>query len=339
MRRFHFLLMTAWLLMMCGCGQKGGDSRTELPPEADSVAATVEVARLDLMATQWGALDSARQARSLAEDAELWQPLLMMARIDTVASPEALTRYAATPAVKMFGPEVEKLFPASDGALSEQVSNMLGRLWAMAPGVPTPRIAAALLPYSQSIILTDSAHIAYIATNHYLGPEHPAYRGFPEYVKAQKRSERIAPDLAEALLRTAYPADSAATVLQRLLYEGAVVEAVARACALDEQGALGYSAEEYGRATADEAAAWNALLTRKMLFSSDLDVASRLVDPSPSTSILNGSTPGRLGRFIGHRIVAAWLKNNPEKGSIPFLLSPGFFANPDILSQAAYSPK
>lgn len=337
MRRLYLIATIPIMLLALGC-RNGGSTREPGSPQADSVASTVDVVRLDLAATEWNTLPAARQEALLADNTDLWRLLLMMARIDTVASLESVTRYASTPAVKMFGPEVARHFPADNDSLANQVAIMLGRLYALAPQMPTPRIAAVLLPYNQSVILSDSARVAYVATNHYLGPDHPAYRGFPEYVRQQKLPERIAPDLAEALLRTAFPADSARTVIQRLLYEGALVEIVARVCDADEQFALGYSAQQYARAEADEAAAWNALLTRKLLFSSDPDVASRLVDPAPATSILNAATPGRLGRFIGHRIVAAWLDKNPGNEIIN-LLTPKFYTDPNVLAQAGYAPK
>ena len=56
---------------------------------------------------------------------------------------------------------------------------------------------------------------------------------------------------------------------------------------------------------------WNYLIENDLVYSKDAAVAQHLVGISPETKPFKGS-PGRMGAFIGWKIVGSFMENNPD---------------------------
>ena len=126
-------------------------------------------------------------------------------------------------------------------------------------------------------------------------------------------------------------------MLNRLLYEGAVIEAVMQAAGVDEATALGYTPDQWQWMNTNERQAWDALITRNILYSTDPAHARSLISPTPHTTLLNPESPGRAGRFTGHRIVSSYLRENPS-ATLADILSSNFYMDPDALRKSGYRP-
>ncbi|MBD5193413.1 MAG: hypothetical protein HDS91_02690 [Bacteroidales bacterium] len=213
------------------------------------------------------------------------------------------------------------------------------RLASELPDVPFPsRIYAVEWPYNQSLALVNDS-VMLIALNHYLGEDFEGYAGFEHYRRRLKTLDRLPYDVAEALIRSAYPySDSASTVTSRLFYEGAVAKAVeAIVPGSHDSDVLGYDDEQMEWARSNERHVWESLVGQQLLFSSsDMDM-TRLFDPSPATSIIHPEAPGRLGRFIGLRMIRSLLDHESSL-TLHQLLTPRFYASPEALQAAEYHP-
>lgn len=108
-------------------------------------------------------------------------------------------------------------------------------------------------------------------------------------------------------------------------------------CGIDEKTALGYGYDQISWLNENEKQAWEALITRRLLYSTVPSDLSAMINPAPATTLLNQEAPGRAGRFIGHRIVVSYIRNNPEV-SLDFLLSPEFYMSGQSLAKAKYMP-
>lgn len=205
------------------------------------------------------------------------------------------------------------------------------------PALSMPEIFTVISPFNQSVFTVDST--MFLGLNHYLGADYDLYGYFPDYIRERKEPERILPDVAEALIRRDYPFEPTSeypTVVSRLIYEGAVVEAVSQLTGLSPQEVLGYNEQEWKWLEDNEKEMWGALASRKLLFSTDEMTASMLTGLAPATNILNVDSPGYAGRFVGHRIVRSFLKNNDL--TLSELLLPSFYDDPQTLSKSAYVP-
>ena len=156
------------------------------------------------------------------------------------------------------------------------------------------------------------------------------------------KQKRLIPyHVAEALVSLAYPyrPSSDATALSRMVYEGAVVESVLRLLpSSDVPSALGFTDDGYLWAVENEAPAWKAMIEKGLVHTADPAEIDRLVNPSPHTSILHPSSPGRMGRFMGHRIVRSYLEGHGGV-RLPEILDSAFYNSPKVLVESDYYPE
>ena len=304
-----------------------------LPACVESDDNRVEVKRLDLLLRK-GNMEALGDMRDAADK------LFKISGYGELTD-SALAVYSKAPSITLstsvmdsvWGVEGQETvaFIDMERAFGSMVANFRERL----PAVALPSIYAVVSPFNQSVFTVDS--VMFLGLNHYLGVDYEPYGYFPDYIRRRKVADRILPDVAEALVRRDFPYSPAGdypTVLSRLLYEGAVTEAVMQLTGLDECQALGYDESEWEWLEKNERELWYALAGRKLLFSTDDLTANMLVGLSPVTTVLHHESPGYAGRFIGHRIVASYLKYN--KVALSEILSPVFYDDKQALSKARY---
>lgn len=243
-------------------------------------------------------------------------------------------RYAAMPSISIHTRAVDSAF-ADLGALEVNLGEMLGRAATLLPDVKVGDVFAIISPFNQSVLVSDST--LFIGLNHYLGTSYAPYAYFPDYIRSRKIPSRIIPDVAEALVRGAYPFQYGGRTVGRLFYEGAVAEAVMQLTGEDEAAVLGYIPEQMQWLEDNESDMWNALIERRILFSGNPDDSRALVFPGPVTSSLHPEAPGAAGRFVGHRLLRSYLDKH-SRLPLDTLLSPEFYNSEDALSNSRYTP-
>ena len=200
-------------------------------------------------------------------------------------------------AFAVFAPDVERLLPPL-----REAEATLGLI----DSLPT-RIYGMVSPYSQSVAMVDTVVI--VALNHYLGSDYEGYASFPDHLRRLKSAERLPLDVGEAWIRACHPfPDSVAapTLLQLMAYEGTVLACLADQLHIaDGEQLMGWTPEEWSEAVAHEKEAWHRIVARELLFSDDEVVALRMIDPAPASVDVSPDAPGRLGRFIGLKIIRA----------------------------------
>lgn len=247
--------------------------------------------------------------------------------------------YASSRAVAVFAPEAAKAFPDLTS-----MRNTLGMILhnATVKGLVLPHRHYASVVWSDRKSIVINEPYVFVALNHYLGSNHPAYSGWPQYIRATKTPQMLPYDLAEALIAEAYPYDSIAaslrTVLSRLLYEGALAYAKAQVVPnATEALTLGYDEATLADIQSNEAFIWRHLIEGQMLYSTDATLMDKLFAPAPQTYIISPDAPGRVARYIGLQIIKSYLNKHPETTPVQ-LLSSGFFGAKKSLEKAEYSP-
>lgn len=218
--------------------------------------------------------------------------------------------WARSGAVEVFTPDVESVFGAGEG-IAEDISMILDNS-AGTFEFPVRKYAAVIYGRPESILFVDSMML--IALNHYLGADYPGYSHIPVYRREAKTPEMLPYDIAEALVATSYPFDGdySSTLISRMLYEGAI--AAIKTSLVDDATAakaLGYDDETYKWLLDNEKKLWDGLIEQKMLYATSPTLIRKLTEPAPAAQIGEISAPGRIGRFIGYRIIDAYLRNRP----------------------------
>lgn len=298
--------------------------------DADNRSEPVAISRIDLFISEGiGSADSLQPGLDL---------YLHVMELDSLTQEEALVRLENSDVTRVFGTDIKSRFTAAD-SLSVPLGNALMRLGHLLPDLDIVKVYGVASPYMQSVIVGDSAVL--VALNHYLGADYPGYASMPAYMVSQKVPARIVPDVVEALVRVNYPYEPVdGTLIERMLYEGAVTKAVAMALGGDIGQAMGYTRSQLDVAVGHEGEAWNALAVGRMLYSrSPVDI-SQLCNHSPFTRLGEYEYPSRMGCYIGLRIVDSYMDCHQGDVSLGYLLSPEFYGDAQSsLIKSCYNPR
>ena len=315
--KIRLMATVAAVATLCGCGE----------------AEPVKVIRLDKAFAEY-ATDGPEARLELAEEyaPEFTAFFQLMSEPFDSAS---LVAYSESRAVKVFQPDVDRMYPNVD-ALEQQIGGMVAAAQKNDVKLGVSTYCTVVWGFNQSIVKNDS--IVFIALNQFLGSEYPGYSHIDYYLRREKIPEMIPYKLAEALVAMEYPFDfiQQPTLLSRMLYEGAMVEAVMRIVPHASLGmALGYDDEQLELAEDNMQKIWNEMSVAKHVYSIDYSLIERLTSPAPSSPYLEGKAPGRIGRFIGYQIVKAYLKKHSDT-TLTQLLSPKFYTDPQSLIDSGF---
>lgn len=282
-------------------------------------------------------LDSAEQQAVMSRDSVELDAFMAVVG-PTPVTADAVSAWSASRAAEVFTPLVDSVFAGVSPA-QEYLGYILAAAGKNGLDLGKRRYAEVVYGRPESILFVDSVML--IALNHYLGSDFAGYSHLPSYMRIAKNPQNLPYDIAEALVATSYPyrQQEDATVLSRLLYEGALAHAKEVLVKdSDISLVLGYTSEQFALLEKNEKSLWQALVTKGRLFDTSATTASRLVEPAPVTPGLMPDTPGRAGRYIGYRLVEKYLKNNKSQKDLSFLLSSEFYNNPAILTEISYNP-
>ena len=250
-----------------------------------------------------------------------------------------MSEYARSRGVSMFGCAIRERLGATD-SIEAALGEAASRSRSMIPELKWPRLYGIISTYDQAIILSGDS-IALIGMNHYLGPDDEAYKGFDNYRRRDKRLAALPAQLTESLLYSQWPyelPDKDATALSHMLYDGAVAWITMRITGTERpEEIIGWDEVQTKWAEANESNAWEALINRKMLYSTDEDYGMRLTQRAPATSMLHPDAPGRMGTWLGMRIIDAYMKSHPDTEPRQ-LLQKDFYGNLKTLVESGYNP-
>lgn len=265
--------------------------------------------------------------------------LMAATGVSGTAASDFVRSYGGSEASIVFQPDVESLL-GDIGDVEYSTGSLLRALAEKVPGMDLPtNIYGVITPYTQSIVMVDSVML--IGLNHYLGSDYAGYAGFGRHNAWLKRRGRIVTDMAEALIRSRFPAAEGAetTLLQRMLYDGAVTVVMAISMpGVPLSEILGIGDDDMRVILRNESGIWNRLVESGLLFSTDRRLADSLFNPSPASSAIDPSCPGRAVRLLAHHIVKSYVARNGIPDDWSVLLGEDFYKGQETLLQSGYRP-
>ena len=246
-----------------------------------------------------------------------------------------LEAWSGSNVVGVFTPAVDSVYRNLEN-VELQLGSILEASKAEGLELPQREYAAVVYGRPESILFVDSTML--IAMNHYLGEDYPGYSHWPAFMRQTKTPEMLPYDIAEALIATQYPytQSESSTLLSRMIYEGALAHA--KAAVVPDSNlklVLGYDDETLDWLKDNEAEIWHSLIANHLLYDTSESVASRMIEPAPQVSLVAPVAPGRVGRYIGYRIVADYLKKHADT-PLPSMLSPVFYGDSKVLIESGY---
>lgn len=209
--------------------------------------------------------------------------------------------------------EVYKAFADFDEQ-KEGLENLFKHIKYYFPEYKAPKIITLTsdVQYENRVILTDS--LLLIGLDNYLGPEHEFYGNIQNYIKADLDKAYLVSDVASAFSKGVVPKPENRSFLARMVYYGK--ELYLKDKLMPEASdfiKIHYSEDELAWAEANEEPIWRNFIEREYLYSTEAKLSRRFLDPAPFSKFgleLDNESPGRIGRYIGWKLVRAFMDKN-----------------------------
>ncbi len=209
--------------------------------------------------------------------------------------------------------EVIKAFP-KDQQILDVLVPLFQHIKYYLPKFETPLVVTTTsdVDYRGKVILTENMLI--IGLDNYLGSEHRFYEGIERYFVKEMKPSQIGPDVAEAYAQSYVQRPSKAAFLDQIIYYGKrlYLKDIWLPKTSDAEK-IGYTDEEYQWAEENELYMWRYFIESELLYSTDPKLGARFINPAPFSKFyleIDNDSPGMLGRYIGWKIVRAYMKNN-----------------------------
>jgi hypothetical protein len=166
-------------------------------------------------------------------------------------------------------------------------------------------------------------NILYIKIDMYLGADFPYYQSLelPYYIIERCEPVYLPIDIFKKaivykhLLKTPHT-----TLLEAMITEGKKLYFTEMMFPeVQEKFIIGYSDEKYNWANLYLGNVWSYLIEKNELFGKGESLMRCYIDEAPFTKPFGNESPGRIGTFIGWKLIQSYMENNPEV-SLPSLI-------------------
>jgi gliding motility-associated lipoprotein GldB len=204
------------------------------------------------------------------------------------------------------------------------------------PDFEVPKIQTVVTGISNDLYISDSLII--IGLDFYLGPEGKYMpQDIPAYLVKRYQKEYLVPQimlLYSNYYNTTNFADKSA--LADMIYYGKAYYMAKSLlpCAPDSL-LTGYTAFETQDIEDHEAVIWAGILENELLFETSNFLKDKFLSERPKTYEIGENCPGRIGRWVGWKIVQKYMEQNPD------LSLPGLMKLDDaqkIFNESKYKP-
>lgn len=161
---------------------------------------------------------------------------------------------------------------------------------------------------------------------------------FPPYIIKNYTPEYIAVSSVQNILNDIYIAPSNTETLIAYMIEAGKQQYIINACFPDAPDSIlyGYTKEQCKTLKSQEGNIWSYILHEKLSYSTNPNDIDNFMQEGPNSNLFSESLPSNVGKYIGYRIVNAWMKQKAQKG----ISMEKMLATPadKIFANASYAP-
>lgn len=181
------------------------------------------------------------------------------------------------------------------------------------PETPTPKVQVMLSGLQRDLFVSDSLIV--VGVDYFLGPE-ATYRpiGVPDYIARRYQKEFIVPMTMLLLTQKQNATDySDKSLLADMVFYGKSYYLAKRTVPCQPDSLLiGYKASEMEDIHENEHIIWANFLENDMLYETSHFMKNKFIGERPNTYEIGAKCPGRIGIWVGWRIVEQYMRENPD---------------------------
>ncbi len=254
---------------------------------------------------------------------------------DTTAVSHLMVKFLNDTTFKPVNKKVLSLFSNVSG-IEKKVSDAFTYIHYYFPDVKLPEIYFFVSGFNRQVMLSDK-FIA-LGTDLYLGSDFPSYKSFTyQYMMYNMRPESVPVDLVSTTLFRMFMLNtSEERLLDNMIFRGKIMYLISVFMPNEKpENIMGYNPEQWKWSKSNEKQIWGSIIDQKYLFSTDVQLIRKFMNEAPFTAPISQDSPGRLGTWIGWRIVQSYMNKN-EKVSLTQLMDEN--NSQKILEDSGYRP-
>ncbi|RLD45380.1 MAG: hypothetical protein DRI89_01330 [Bacteroidetes bacterium] len=231
-----------------------------------------------------------------------------------------------------------EVYPNLDG-VEASLSDAFSRYQYFFPKEKIPSVYTYIsdLYFEKPVLQTELALV--VALDVYLGSSFPLYQqlGLPFYKVRCMEPASFPVDVMKTLyFNDLAPSYKQRTLLDRMI-DGGKLMIYLDAVLPNTPDSLKicYTAKKLEWARKNEESVWAFLVGNQLLYSTDYQTQTKLIQDAPFTTGFSNKSPPRLGFFIGWQIVNSYISRHPEVSLEQFLQMTD---SQKILQESAYKP-
>jgi gliding motility-associated lipoprotein GldB len=180
------------------------------------------------------------------------------------------------------------------------------------PGFRVPEIKSMVTGLGNDLFVSDSLIV--IGLDYFIGPK-ASYRpiDLPQYILSRYQKEYIVPS-SILVLSTSFNATNRQdnSVLADMIYYGKAYYFTKQLlpCTPDSL-IIGYSAQQMEDVENNQGTIWAHFVDNQLLYETSPFVKSKYLDERPKTPEIGNKAPGRIGNYLGWKIVQQYMAENP----------------------------
>ncbi len=174
-----------------------------------------------------------------------------------------------------------------------------------------PRVLFHFSGFHQTIVTTDS--IVSASIEHYLGADYPLYQLVAyQYEIPNMTRTQLPLDITHGWIKRYYQLSvENDKLIDQMIYEGKIRYLLSVFFPdYGENEIMAYTKEQHEWAKRNEKNIWAHIIENRRLFSSNWREIAGFINPGPFTAGFSQQSPGRIGVWIGYRIVKEYAERN-----------------------------
>lgn len=181
------------------------------------------------------------------------------------------------------------------------------------PELIVPKVRTMLSAFNYSIATADSLLV--IGLDNYLGSDFKLYPkiGLPAYKFEKFEKEYIVMDAMKAWLTTEFEEKEGQNLLEKMIFNGKILFLL-KVMLPNEDSWLkfSYNKNELEWCENNESEIWFHLVDMELFFTSENFKIRKYLGDAPFITGFPEGSPGKVGQWVGYKIVEAYMKEHPE---------------------------
>jgi gliding motility-associated lipoprotein GldB len=208
--------------------------------------------------------------------------------------------------------EVEKKY-SDFGKQATEIEDLFQHIKYYFPTATMPKVYTVIadMDYNSKAIYANDKLI--ISLELYLGKEHKFYDK-AKYITQNFEERQMMPDIVSSFSLSKIPPGNEKTLLEEMIYYGKQLY-LKDALLPDYTDAekIGYLPEQITWCEENESYIWRYFIEKELLYSTDSKLPNRFINMAPFSKFyleIDNDSPGRVGQWIGWKIVRSFMLNN-----------------------------